>query len=74
MEQLLPLPFPKGGEGGKKCSGQAYILVVATPIFLLPNVFSRFEEMHINIAIAIQQRDKTFYLHLCLYKLIFNFN
>ena len=50
--QLLPSPFSKGAKGTRSALFRSTFLLWRHP-YLLPHVFSRFEEIHINIAIVI---------------------
>ena len=47
----------RGGEGDKKCSAQVHISIVVVSLFA-PISASWLEEIHIKIAIKVQERDK----------------
>ena len=78
-----PCHFLRGqrGKGGKGEKGARSALPMFTFLFwwhsyLLPHVLSRFEEMHINFAITVEERDKIFFVKSCAFASfrIFDFN
>ena len=62
-----------GGERGKKRPTQVHFLLYRHS-YLIPHMFSQFEEMHINTAFTVEEGDKILKILPFANLQIFNFN
>ena len=65
-EQLLPLPFSKGGEGGKKCPAQILIFIVVTSLFA-PACFPRLKICTETLLLQYRKENKCFFVKSCTF-------